>query len=473
MRFSNMAPMRTARAARSLISKLAVGALAALLAVTVTTVPLSPFANEPAMAEEAGEVTTTLKMATPDLPLAEAAMASEEQAKKSEEGKHSMTFYYLEMVLYDDPEFSHPSNLRLLYTRTVEGLNVGDKLDTWDYVDDIDGYVFFDAFPANPVVGEDNHLNGVEVWYGNLGIHEYTVNTYHVSDGTNENVDIVDPNAVVEDIDGKPVRFQKIDSEVVSDQYFNKKVVGDDVAESLDHMEYLGSYPQSIRVQTDYDKNVINLLYTDNNTTLPDAVEIPAETFGTEPGDDEGSTGNGAGSDTSGSGEEAGDNAGNGTGTAPTTPGNPSDNGTGGTTAGTTTDSGSASGSNTASDPSNSAANAGNSSSNGAVESVGTVAGDAASETASPSNENTDPAGNTNPASETPAINGESTPTAATDTGSNGESASGHTTELVVPLPQTDDAQGNLIPLALGATMAAALATLGAGTMLRRANGTR
>lgn len=243
-------------------------------------------ATDSADAATDGKLTSTLKLATPELPLAN--KENQPPAKAEGEGNHTMTFYYCEMVHYDDdPDFSHPTNMRLLYTRTVEGLNVGDELNTWDYVEPINGYFFFDAIPAKPVVVEDESQNGVELRYTNPEVNQYTVNYYRMTDGEDTREasgDEADDSAasdseeaddvLVDEVGDELVAFEKIKSETVSQQRFNRLVNGDQLAQPLEDLMYVDSYPSSIRVTTDPDKNVINLLYADTMTSLPDDTDV-------------------------------------------------------------------------------------------------------------------------------------------------------------------------------------------------------
>ncbi|MDE8701744.1 hypothetical protein PZH32_02070 [Adlercreutzia equolifaciens] len=223
------------------------------------------------------------------------------------DGDYSMTFYYIELVHYHDPELNHPSGLRLLHTHTVTGLNVGDQLDTWDYVADLEGYLFFDAIPARPVVGEDEALNGVELRYMNPELNEYTVDYYRVCDGSDRLDDEtseapqsaeegISPSHIIEIINGQPIVFERLKSVTVDCQPFNVKVHGDSLAHQIDNLVYLESYPSSIRVSTNAEDNVINLLYTDAMASLPDDTEIPeTPEEGSEPDNTPGNGGEGGG----------------------------------------------------------------------------------------------------------------------------------------------------------------------------------
>lgn len=191
-----------------------------------------------------------------------------EASNGAEEATYSMTFYYCEVVYYDDPNFDHPSNMRVLGTRTVEGLHEGDVLNTWDYVVPIEGFAFFDAWPAKPVVTTDNDANGVELHYMRSNREECTVNYYALTDGH-------EPAQDVADIGGVSIGFEKMGSFQMENQLFDREVVGDRLALPLPGLMYVDSYPESIHLSTNADENVINLFYAASMTTLPDAVPVP------------------------------------------------------------------------------------------------------------------------------------------------------------------------------------------------------
>lgn len=277
--------------------------------------------SEAAEAVAQGSGATALPgLNAPALPLASKGTSSSSCAG---DGDYSMTFYYIELVHYHDPELNHPSGLRLLHTHTVTGLNVGDQLDTWDYVADLEGYLFFDAIPARPVVGEDEALNGVELRYMNPELNEYTVDYYRVCDGSDHldgDADEVAPEVsrgsdanasndrITEILGGQPVVFEKFKSVTVDCQPFNVKVHGDSLAHQIDNLMYLESYPSSIRVSTDPEDNVISLLYTDTMTSLPDGTEIPeTPEEGSGPDNTPGSGGEGDGAPDNGNTPDNGD----------------------------------------------------------------------------------------------------------------------------------------------------------------------
>lgn len=274
----------------------------------------------------------SLALGIAELPLNAAATTSTSCAG---DGDYSMTFYYCEFVSYDDPTFDHPSGQRLLHSHTVTGLNLGDQLDTWDYVANIEGYFFFDAIPARPVVVEDESQNGVELRYMNPHLNEYTINYYRICDGeephgdaepetetahraTGENND--DSERLVETINGQKVAFDKIKSVTVDEQPCNIKVEGHSWAHELDDLMYLDSFPASIRLSTDPASNVINLVYADTMASLPDDTEVADKPEnGSEPDSTPGETTPSTPDDSTTDGADDatdGDNPGNGSGDA-------------------------------------------------------------------------------------------------------------------------------------------------------------
>lgn len=177
--------------------------------------------------------------------------------------EHTMTFYYYEPMDYEDPDYSHPSGIRLLKKRVVTGLKAGQELDTWDYVEQIEGHVFFDAYPSKPVVSSDESKNYVELVYFKTMDNACTVNYFEVK-GT--------PGAVVGSDD---IAIEKMGEFTIENQRYDQKIEGRQVAAPIDEMVYLDSYPQSIRLKADPADNVINVFYADTLATLPDATPVP------------------------------------------------------------------------------------------------------------------------------------------------------------------------------------------------------
>ena len=75
------------------------------------------------------------------------------------------------------------------------------------------------------------------------------------------------------------VEFTKLGSETFTNQRFDKLIVGDAYEYKIDDTYVIDTYPAQIRLGTDPDNNVINVLYTPSSTTLPDGIEIPDGIF--------------------------------------------------------------------------------------------------------------------------------------------------------------------------------------------------
>ena len=89
-------------------------------------------------------------------------------------GDFIVTLEYYENVGYDDPDVVPDEEGRfLLGTRVLTGLHEGDLIDTWDYVADIPGFFFFDAWPAKLKVSADPAQNIIKLFYLKTWDSEY------------------------------------------------------------------------------------------------------------------------------------------------------------------------------------------------------------------------------------------------------------------------------------------------------------
>lgn len=197
-------------------------------------------------------------------------VADNAAAPDQEVGDCTATLEYWENVPYDDPE--NPPNgdgRRLMGTRVLTGLHEGQVLNTWDYVVNIPGYFFWDAWPATLTISTDPSQNVISLFYFKRWDSEYTVN-YYVMTGANlaaDNwVDALQPNNV---------KFTKIASETFDSQQFDSIINGDAYEYKVDGMYVIDTYPTKIQLGTDPDNNVLNVLYTPTSTTLPDHIEVP------------------------------------------------------------------------------------------------------------------------------------------------------------------------------------------------------
>lgn len=184
----------------------------------------------------------------------------------------SITLKYYEIVQYDDPdEPVGDDNLRLLGSRTLSGFHEGDVVDAWDYVVNIPGHFFWDGWPGKLTVSRDPNQNIIVLHYVKLWNAEYTVN-YYVMTGAD-----LTAGTWSEALAPEEVTFTKMGSETFTNQRFDALIKGDAYEYKLNDMYVIDTYPAEIRLGTDPDNNVINVLYVPELATLPDQIEIPDE----------------------------------------------------------------------------------------------------------------------------------------------------------------------------------------------------
>lgn len=184
----------------------------------------------------------------------------------------SITLKYYEIVQYDDPdEPVGDDNLRLLGSRTLSGFHEGDVVDAWDYVVNIPGHFFWDGWPGKLTVSRDPNQNVIVLHYVKLWNAEYTVN-YYVMTGAD-----LTAGTWSEALAPEEVTFTKMGSETFTNQRFDALIKGDAYEYKLNDMYVIDTYPAEIRLGTDPDNNVINVLYVPELATLPDQIEIPDE----------------------------------------------------------------------------------------------------------------------------------------------------------------------------------------------------
>lgn len=177
---------------------------------------------------------------------------------------------YLEYAPYEDPDaVIDEGGRRVLGTRVLTGLHEGDVLNAWNYVVDIPGHFFFDGWPLNMTVTTDPAQNVFDLIYVKLWDSEYTVN-YYLMTGADLAADTWSEALAPDDVD-----FIKMGSETFTDQRFDALIKGDAYEYKLDGMYVVDTYPAEIRLGTDPDNNVINVLYVPELNTLPDEVEVP------------------------------------------------------------------------------------------------------------------------------------------------------------------------------------------------------
>lgn len=178
---------------------------------------------------------------------------------------------YLEYMNYDDEPDAVIDEMgrRVLGTRVLTGLKEGEVLNAWNYVVNIPGHFFFDGWPLNLTVTTDPNKNTFDLIYYKKWSSEYTVN-YYVMTGADLTADTWSEALAPDDVE-----FIKMGSETFENQRFDKLVEGDAYEYKLDDMYVIDTYPAEIRLGTDPDNNVINVLYTPTSSTLPDELEVP------------------------------------------------------------------------------------------------------------------------------------------------------------------------------------------------------
>ncbi len=188
-------------------------------------------------------------------------------------GDCTVTLNYYEIVSYEDPDVPADENgRRFMGSGTLHDMQEGQVLDTWDYVVNIPGYVFFDAWPAKLTVSTNPEDNVIELFYFRLWNNEYTVN-YYVMTGADLTADNWGDALATDDVD-----FIKMGSQTFDNQRFDLLVQGDAYEYELDDMYVIDTYPAEIRVGLNPDNNVINVLYTPELTNLPSEIEVPTDT---------------------------------------------------------------------------------------------------------------------------------------------------------------------------------------------------
>lgn len=247
--------------------------------------------EERAEAEQQGEQDLT---ATGNLSDANIATLEKENEQNAQDNPAAttpsddctVTIRYLEYMNYDDEPDAVIDEMgrRVLGTRVLTGLKEGDVLNAWNYVVNIPGHFFFDGWPLNLTVTTDPNKNTFDLIYYKKWSSEYTVN-YYVMTGADLTADTWSEALAPDDVE-----FIKMGSETFENQRFDKLVEGDAYEYKLDDMYVIDTYPAEIRLGTDPDNNVINVLYTPTSSTLPDEFEVPD---GIIPPADEGDAGSG------------------------------------------------------------------------------------------------------------------------------------------------------------------------------------
>lgn len=232
------------------------------------------------------------------------AAAQSEPATLTAPDECVVTINYLEYMNYEDePDATiDEGGRRVLGTRTLTGLHEGDVLNAWDYVLDLPGHFFFDGWPLDLTVSRNPEQNTMDLIYVKLWDSEYTVN-YYVMLNADLTADTWSEALAPEDVE-----FVKMGSQTFDNQRFDALIQGDAYEYKLDNMYVIDTYPAEIRLGTDPDNNVINVLYTPDLVNLPDDIEVPDGVIppAAENPDGSGDADNGNGGNSSGGTDDPG-----------------------------------------------------------------------------------------------------------------------------------------------------------------------
>ncbi len=187
---------------------------------------------------------------------------------QGETADRTLTVRYYEFV-YEDGGHNIVGDA-LLGEASQGGFKPGDVVNAWDYVVDIPGHFFFDGSAPEIVISEDDAENVLDLFYGKLYNNEFTVN-YYLMVGADLSADSWSGALATHP------EFEKMGEQTFVDQRFDDLVEGDDYEYDIGGMYAVDTYPESIRLSTDPDENVINVLYVPALSNLPDDIVIPDE----------------------------------------------------------------------------------------------------------------------------------------------------------------------------------------------------
>lgn len=267
------------------------GVIMSLVLATALAIPTLSFAT----------ATTDSESAVPTAPDSAMQHVHESSASFHHQGETAVgnctaTIKYYENATWLEPGYEPNEDGRyFMGERVITGLSEGDVLDAWDYVVDIEGFFFFDGWPAKLTITSNPDDNVIELFYFREWSSEYTVN-YYMMVGADLTADTWAGALAPSDVE-----FIKFDSEVFENQPYGMLVEGDAYEYRLDGKYVVDSYPPEIRVGSDADNNVLNVLYVPDSTHLPDDFEIPDDVFSVEGGANGGAS-NGSGSTGTGPG---------------------------------------------------------------------------------------------------------------------------------------------------------------------------
>lgn len=299
---------------------LRLGAMALSAALVLNVAPVAPVAwasiveDAPTASQQPTEAGGEAPTPAPDKDESPAESEKTEKAKETT----TLTLSVYEIVFYDDPSFNEPGGLRLMETKVIEGLKVGETIDLWDYVEKRDDFFFFDGWPRHIVLSADSDENHAQLHYMRTKSPS-VVNYYLVGEAGAPALAKDAP--IIDDVDGVPVSFWKMGSYQVQSLPLGAQIESEQCAVDLDGLVYLDADKDSIAVEPLTSANEINLFYTvDTAATLPDDTPVEDTTAADRPGtpdsgagdasdDGDGSGDTGASTGTAGAGSSSEDDS--------------------------------------------------------------------------------------------------------------------------------------------------------------------
>lgn len=263
----------------------------------------------------------------PALALEDIQSSNSAEASSTDEKTYSVTFYHSEAVYYDDPTYvpeddPRYAGYRLLRPVTIDGFKAGDVVQAKDYIGREPGFTFYDGWPREIVVSEDESKNAFQLNYFR-NMSDCTINHYVISGAEEGALDVSGaalPGRL--QVEMPELKVTKVATESLENQLFLDALDSEEFAdvsklanpenpeEVLEGMTLVGAYPQKLQVMMDPQKNEISLFYANTAVNLPD--DVPVGDADSDQGNDGAGpdgTPNAPGAGDDGSGSDSGDGA--------------------------------------------------------------------------------------------------------------------------------------------------------------------
>lgn len=227
----------------------------------------------------------------PALALEDIQSSNSAEASSTDEKTYSVTFYHSEAVYYDDPTYVPEDDprykgYRLLRPVTIDGFKAGDVVQAKDYIGREPGFTFYDGWPREIVVSEDESKNAFQLNYFR-NMSDCTINHYVISGAEEGALDVSGaalPGRL--QVEMPELKVTKVATESLENQLFldaldseafadvSKLANPENPEEVLEGMTLVGAYPQKLQVMMDPLKNEISLFYANTAVNLPDDVPV-------------------------------------------------------------------------------------------------------------------------------------------------------------------------------------------------------